>query len=168
MESWYSKENLESETDIVDAIEEGKIVKVSLSYAKKEGLAILRKPLIKTFQEPKKNRQFEQEERLSMDDLRRPLRPKKSQVIASLIENFQWEIAKKRRAIGLSRKQLALAINETESTIKLIENGIFPKDDFVIINKIQEIHPINNQQNASNDINNTKISNLIYQSILMV
>ncbi len=143
MKSWYSEETPESETDMVDAIEEGKIVKVPLSYAKKEDLPILRKPLIKTFQEPKKNKQFEHEERLSIDDLRKPLRPEKSQVVASLVENFQWEIAKKRRAIGLSRKQLAVAISETESTIKLIENGIFPKDDFIIINKIQEYLKIN-------------------------
>ena len=138
MKSWSFEPSPEPQSELVDAIEEGKIVKVSLDYAKKEGLTILRKSTMPSFHELKKTKQFSQEERISIDELRKPLRAKKSQVIASLIENFQWEIAKKRRSLGFSRKQLALSINESESAIKLLENGILQKDDFVLINKIQE------------------------------
>ena len=138
-------EYLESE-DNVEAIEEGKIVKVSERYAKREGLPILRRPTPKIFH-PKKQ---EEEKRISFDDLRKPLNWRKSQVFSELIENFHWEISKKRRQIGLSRKQLALDIKESENTIKLVENGILPKDDFKIINKIQERLNINLRKDNKN------------------
>ncbi len=126
--------------DNVEAIEEGKIVKVSERYAKREGLPILRRPSTKVFSHPKKQ---EEEKRISFDDLRKPLNWRKSQVFSELTENFHWEISKKRRQIGLSRKQLASSINESENTKKLVENGILPKDDFKIINKLQERLNIN-------------------------
>ncbi len=135
METW----DTESGTDIVEAIEEGKIVRVTESYAKIEGLPIIRKPIAK--RHPKKN--TEEDPRLTFEDFRKPLNWKKNQVVSELSENFQWEIARKRKERGLTRRQLAKAIEETESNIKLLENGILPRNDFVIINKIQTFFNIN-------------------------
>lgn len=140
MKSWHISADQESE-ETVDAIEEGKIVKVSINYAKKEGLPILRKHVIPSYEKPIK-KYSEPEERITLDDLRKPLN-QKSQVASELVENFHWVISKKRRQIGLSRKQLAISIKESESILKLIENGIIPKDDFIVINKIQERLKIN-------------------------
>lgn len=130
MEPWQSA----SENELVEAIEEGRIVKVSEDYAKREGLPILRKQQPKITKPQKKETE---EKRLFIDDLRKPLNWKKSQVMAELVDNFQWEVAKKRRQLGITRKQLAASISEPEYVLKLIENGILPKDDFIIINKLQ-------------------------------
>src|SRR3989338_3282633 len=131
MEPWQST----SESNLVEAIEEGRIVKVSEDYAKREGLPILRK------QQPKipkpAQKKDSEEKRLFIDDLRKPLKALKSQVMTELVDNFQWEIAKKRRQLAITRKQLAASISEPEYVLKLLENGILPKDDFVIINKLQ-------------------------------
>lgn len=134
METWHQ----ESKENLVDAIEEGKIVKVSQEYALREHLPIIRKPNIETLPLPKKNKSL-----LPFEELRKPLNYNKSQVITELVDNFHWQIAKERRSIGMSRKSLGESINESEETLKLIENGILPKDDFVIINKIQSFLHIN-------------------------
>ncbi len=137
MEPWHA----EAQSDLVDVIEEGKIVRVPESYAKKEGLPILRKTIIK--KQPIKKRKDEEEARITFEDLRKPLNWKKSQVVAELVENFHWLITKKRKECNLTRRQLAKAIEESENNIKLIENGILPRNDFVILNKIQSVLNIN-------------------------
>ena len=136
MQPWIPE--LENQ-DYVEAIEEGKIVKVTEEYAKLEGLPILRRYTPQKVQEKKKQ---EKTTYLLFDDFRKPLKPK-SQVLLELIENFHWQISKKRREFGLTRRQLAQKINEPEYYIKMLENGILPKDDFVIINKIQSALNIN-------------------------
>lgn len=137
MEIW----NPESDNNLVDAIEEGKIVKVTEEYARLECLPILRKQTPKIHISKKK--QKEDEPRLSFDDFRKPLNWRKSQVLSELMENFHWQISKRRRQLGLARRQLAQRINESEYHIKMIENGTLPKDDFVIINKLQIFLGIN-------------------------
>lgn len=128
---------------LVDAIEEGRIVRVPEQYAKREGLTILRKSLIEQKEKIQQKVQKQDEIRPSLDELRKPLSYKKNQVASELIENFQWEIAKTRRQKSLSRRQFAKMINEPESLIKLLENGIVPGNDFIIINKIQSVLNIN-------------------------
>ncbi len=136
MQPWIQ----ESENqDYVEAIEEGKIVKVPKNYAILEGLPILRK-----YAPPKVQEKEKQEEtpHLLFDDFRKPLKPK-SQVLLELIENFHWQISKKRRELGLTRRQLAKKTGEPDYHIKMLENGILPKDDFVIVNKIQSALNLN-------------------------
>ncbi len=142
MEPWYSGANPE----IVEAIEEGKIVRVHESYAKKEGLLIIRKAEVK--KEVKKKP--EEPEKLYFEDFRRPLNWKNSQVVAELSNNFNWEISKRRKELGLTRRQLAKAINDTENNIKMLENGALPKNDFIIINKIQSYLNINLRKDKKN------------------
>jgi ribosome-binding protein aMBF1 (putative translation factor) len=128
MEPWHPSE---SEENLVEAIEEGRIVKVPKEHALREGLPILRK------QQPSSIVKPNEKSLLSFEKFRKPLNYKSSQVFQELADNFHWLITKKRRYLGLTRKQLALSINESEETIKQIENGILPKDDFKTINKIQ-------------------------------
>jgi len=42
-----------------------------------------------------------------------------------------------RRAKKLTQKQFAEAIEESEEAIKMAEKGVLPKDDFVLVNKIE-------------------------------
>ena len=58
-------------------------------------------------------------------------------MILELIPNFNWEIAKARRTKGLTRKHLGRLVNADEDSIKLLENGLLPSPDFILINKIQ-------------------------------
>ncbi len=143
MKPWQS----ESQSDLVDAIEEGRIVKVPESYAKREGLTILRKQLIASQSMQKKQKQ--EEHYLSFDDFRKPLK-QKSQVLSELAENFHWEIKKKRRELGITRGKLANDIGEPEHALRLMENGIIQKDDFVIINKLQDYFKINLRKDKAN------------------
>ena len=144
--------DFQTQDNLVEAIEEGRIVRVSESYAKREGLPILRKS--KSEQHQNKNvsqdakkiiqREFrdERSKRL-LDYLRKPSGWKEKQVISELIQNFNWEISRTRKARGITRKQLASLIGTDEDSIKLIENGLLPSPDFVIINKIQTALNIN-------------------------
>jgi ribosome-binding protein aMBF1 (putative translation factor) len=131
-------------TEMVDAIKDGKIVRVQKSYAKREGLLILGKPKEIKEEVPNYSKSKPVEEkRMLLDDYRRPLKWAQNQVVKELITNFNWEISKARRNRNWSRRQLADAINEKEDVVKMLENGILPKDDFVLINKIQDVLKIN-------------------------
>jgi len=54
-----------------------------------------------------------------------------------MIDNFHWVIMRARRAKKLNQKQFAEAIEESEEAIKIAEEGILPKNDFVLVNKIE-------------------------------
>ena len=136
--------------EYVEAIEEGKIVRVLESYAKREGLPILRKSSVQEVQEKSANQSQEfsskvkEENKRSFSEyLQNPKNWKKSQVTSELIENFHWQIRAERKKKNLTRRQLAKLLNEKEENIKLIEAGIFPANDFILVNKIQEKLGIN-------------------------
>ena len=147
----------DSSERMVEAIEEGKIVKVSESYAKKEGLLILRKePIPQSFSEKmgyrkpgiieeKKEKKFF----IPMDDLRKPLKRKGDDITKDLIENFHWKIVQRRRERGLTRKQVANAIGESELDLKVIENGVLPANNFVLISKLEDYYGMALRKNKS-------------------
>lgn len=141
---------MDKQMKLVEAIEEGKIVNVPEEYAIREGLPILRKPQIEATgigNADKKNidtkdlRGVDRKEIFGLN-FRKPWR-KRNDVIDSLIDNFHWVIAAKRRQLGITRKKLADAISANEIDVKMIENGVLPSDDFVLISKIQNHLGIN-------------------------
>src|SRR3989344_6779959 len=135
-----------NENTFVEAIENGRIIKVLEAYAKKEGLPILRKSIqsqnsqqrvqIDVKNKIEKEYRDERSKRL-LDHLRKPSGWKEKQVISELVQNFNWQIARRRRDRGMTRKQLAKLTGSDEDSIKLIENGLLPSPDFVLVNKIQ-------------------------------
>ena len=128
------------ESEKVEVIEEGKIVEVSEDYALREGLPILRKSSINVEENSEKveSRKEEEERRLLMDDYRKPLDWRDNKIVKELVDNFHWHILRERRRKGISRKEFSEGIGESENTIKMIENGTMPKNDFDLINKIQD------------------------------
>ena len=139
---------MEKESKFVDAIEEGKIVKVSEFYAKREGLPILRKSTtIQTQSVPLRARPEREAQPRSRSDLydylKKPADWKEKQVLSELVENFHWRIRMERRKKGVTKKQLAQMIGEKEEVIRTIEYGRLPTKDFVLINKIQKALGIN-------------------------
>ncbi len=55
-----------------------------------------------------------------------------------LIDNFQWYIQKARRKKGLSQRQLADELAESETIIKMIENTEIPENGERVIKKIEQ------------------------------
>ena len=106
----------------VEAIQEGRIVRVSEEYARKEGLLVLKK-----FMRFEPNEEVKEEEvedrRLLMDDFRKPLDWKDKGIAKELIDNFYWHISRERRRRGITRGEFAKAIGESENTIKMIPPG---------------------------------------------
>jgi len=143
----------EPNENFVEAIEEGRIVKVSESYAQKERLPILRKPSVgqmqKTYSQlPPKTKESDYEKQLEMNlkirkEMEKPPSWQEKQVLSSLIDNFNWHILKERKRKGLTRKQLARLIGIPENNLRIIEYGRLPSNDFVLIHKIQEALEIN-------------------------
>ncbi|MFH1290565.1 MAG: hypothetical protein ABIH92_04095 [Nanoarchaeota archaeon] len=139
---------MEYQERLVEAIEEGKIVKVSEHYAKREGLVILKKPEIR-INNPSTTPSY-----FSRDSKRERVKPlshyletkpdwRQQQVLQELVDNFHWQIRMNRRRLGLTRKQLAKMINEPDEDLRILETGHLPSKDFVLINKIQKALGIN-------------------------
>lgn len=125
---------------MVDALKEGEIVTVPEAQALEEDLFILRRheatsSKILVAEVPNKSsaikwKSYEPEY-------------KKNNVIRELLDNFHWEIVKARKSMNLSRKQLADAIGTNEQSLRMLENGELPSDDFILINKVQNRLKIN-------------------------
>jgi ribosome-binding protein aMBF1 (putative translation factor) len=131
---------------IVEAIFEGKIVRVSEEYANREGLLIVKRPQAEPAQAKAPPWQYEKNygrKVVSVEKLRKPIGYYKNNVVKELIENFQWEILHARKVKNITRKQLANAVGINEEMMKMIENGILPEDNFIIINKVQDYLHIN-------------------------
>lgn len=127
---------------MVEAIEEGKIVRVTEDYAKREGLIVLKRydPPAAAPTAPGYNISKKAEPVKSMRDYLEK-RPdwREKQVTSELLENFNWVVRNERRRRGLTRKQLAKMINEPEENIKMVEAGYLPAKDFILVNKIQGV-----------------------------
>jgi ribosome-binding protein aMBF1 (putative translation factor) len=85
----------------------------------------------------------EEKKFVGFDELRKPLKSKESELAKELIENFHWELLKKRKARNLTRKQVALTVGESEENLKLIEAGILPESNFILVNKLENYYGIN-------------------------
>ena len=68
---------------------------------------------------------------------------KKQQVTQELVDNFNWQIRIERKRKGLTRKQFSKILKVSEESMKMIEAGFLPTNDFILINKIQEHLEIN-------------------------
>ncbi|MEK6888537.1 MAG: hypothetical protein AABW80_00330 [Nanoarchaeota archaeon] len=131
----------------VEAIDDGRIVRVPEEYARQEGLPIIRrsepefKPAIRVDIKLDPARR-EKRGILSFEDFRKPLKSA-SQVEKELLDNFPWLVAKKRKERNMTRRQLAKALSLDEYEVMMFERGILLKDDFILINKLQQYFQIN-------------------------
>lgn len=128
---------------LVEAIEEGKIVSVRESYAKREGLLILRRvpPSINqqnAVVQQNARKHARDEGHLLFDDFRKPLRVSAGSITQHLVPNFHWIIREKRRVMGITRKKCSRELGISENDLKLLENGIFPSNDFGLATRLGE------------------------------
>jgi len=129
---------------VVEAIHEGRLVRAYEDDALREGLFILR--FIDAIPGQEKKVKPEEEKKLLFDDYRRPLR-NKDNVTKELSDNFHWAIMGKRKSRGMTRKQFADAVRASENDIKMIENGVLPSPDFVLVNRIEQYCGISLRKN---------------------
>jgi len=128
--------------DFVEALEDGRIVRVTKEYAIREGLMILKnyerpKPAVKEERQPLYTR-YRSESRgyVDLDKYRKPLKSNDT-ILASLIDNFSWVITSTRKSRNLTRKQLADVLGVSEDEVKTIEMGRLPRNDYVLVNKLE-------------------------------
>jgi ribosome-binding protein aMBF1 (putative translation factor) len=129
-----------STDEFVEAIKEGEIIRVPESVAIEEDLFILRRVLQPASGPVEVERKPDAVGKiLRLDEWKKGKFNKgNNNVVKDLVDNFHWEIARMRRVKGISRKQLADKVGVDEEEIKMIELGELPRDDFVLINRIEE------------------------------
>lgn len=67
-----------------------------------------------------------------------PILEKPEDLVFKLVDNFKWVIQMERRRKGLTVKQLAEALRESESAINLLEKGIVPSKSFDLIQSLEQ------------------------------
>ena len=65
-------------------------------------------------------------------------KPEADELVFKLVDNFKWAIMTARRRRGLSAKQLAEAIGESESAINMLEKGIVPSKSMSLIRTLEQ------------------------------
>ncbi len=124
----------------VEAIENGRIVKVSEEYAIQEGLLIIRRRQndLGFAANPEAARSL-----TTSKFVGRKFKPYylKNDLLSELKENFQWELQKQRRLRNLSKRQLAKLSDVSEDTIATLERGEIP-DNFVALSKLEAFYGI--------------------------
>lgn len=148
-----------SDTRYVEAIKDGEIIKVPERVAREEDLFVLRRleapakaPIIPDKRiDPIsiKSSSYLSEWKIGKAGYKR------NNVASDLIDNFQWEISRQRRKRNISRKQLADAVQAKEEELKFVEMGQLPRDDFVLISRIENYLKINLRKNkdSGKDVN---------------
>ncbi len=142
----------EAEDEIVRAIYGTHIQDVCRGCAETEGIAILKKPTAEQLKESE--RPFTVDERLERltgvkrrdklmpiihDFIRaKPSHKKQDYSYLKIIDNFQWHVKNARRRMKVSTFQLARDIAESESVIKMIEEGNLPGEPEEVIRKLEQ------------------------------
>lgn len=126
---------------MVEAIEDGKIVRVSKDYALREGLLILRNAFASAQSENTSKKKFDDEVEGSSNFIETCsfLKKKGQDETRELIPCFHWTISQVRRKKNLTRGQLAQMLGVNVQQLKLIENGVLPKNGLMLIRKIEEV-----------------------------
>jgi ribosome-binding protein aMBF1 (putative translation factor) len=73
-----------------------------------------------------------------------------------LIDNFHWIIMRARRRKKLTQEQLARELSESETAIKMAEQGILPEDDHRLVNKLESFLGINLRRNPGKKPDETR------------
>lgn len=169
-------------TRLYDAISKEGIEKICYDCSVKENIPIIKRPTTLQLKEAesrpinysqyrKTKEQINEEERkkeiekqdISLRDLVNKNYiskvPKMENPQVELIDNFHWNIMRKRRQKHITQKQLAEAIGESEAAIRMAERGILPQDDYRLINKIEKYLLIRLRKNPEKLLSPYQIEN---------
>jgi ribosome-binding protein aMBF1 (putative translation factor) len=151
------------------AISNKGIVKVCGDCNSIEKLPIMRKPTDNQISESKMPRQASVQERLGNMNRNRlasrevnlrsivdkDYNSKKMVPPSDLVPNFHWTIQRIRRARRISREEFAKAINETDATIRMIEQGFVPDSNYKVISKIENYLQVSLRKQGSSGFPDT-------------
>jgi len=148
------------EVKLSDAIYENDLVKVCERCAVTENIPVLRKPSTSQLKAAERSQGvYERLKRLSgswedegmhksiLDEIKKLdehpelEKPDESRPF-NLIRNFHWHVARARRNRGLSLRQLAWAIGESETALKMVERGELPEEPEKLIKKLEQFFQI--------------------------
>jgi ribosome-binding protein aMBF1 (putative translation factor) len=76
----------------------------------------------------------------------------KENLPSELIDNFNWVIMRRRRAMKLSHVQLAEKIHEPEVIVTSLEKGILPKEYYSLLKKVESVLGIRLFKDLTRDI----------------
>ena len=152
-------------TKLYHAISNRGIVKICGDCNSLEKFPIMKKPTEEQISESKTMRPKSVQERLNnMNRMKlggnevnlrtlvdRNLKSHMVQVPADIIPNFHWTIQRIRRVKRISREEFAKGIGESESTVRMIEQGVLPEDNYKIINKIEGFLKISLRKEGSSE-----------------
>ncbi len=149
-----------NEIRLYDSIFNGRICKVCERCSIIENILLIKKPEASKLKESEKNFRvydrlkqikgivkqktpdsFFREDKLKKLDSN-PLYELPEKEKLNLIDHFHWEIMKNRRRKGLSQRQLAELIGESEILIQMIEKENLPENPEVLIRKLEQFFQI--------------------------
>ena len=160
-----------AEVRLFDAIYEGRMAKICERCSIIENVPIIKKPGVSQLKEAEMGRvgvydrmkrlsgikdakeetTFFREDRLKELDKKPELElPEKEKL--NLVEHFYWQIMQNRRRKGLSQKQLAEAISESEVAIEMIEKAKFPENAEILIKKLEQFFQIRLRKLSSEEL----------------
>lgn len=146
---------LGNEVKLFDAVHNGKIIKICERCSIIENIPVIKKPSASQLKESEKSMrvydrmkrlmglgQSKSEETFFLRDKLKELdnnpwleRPEEKPL--ELIDFFYWEIMKTRRRKGLSQKQLANYLGESEKAIQMMEKGNLPENPRILVDKLE-------------------------------
>lgn len=88
----------------------------------------------------------------------RNLKERKAKQPVDLVDNFHWTIQRIRRNRKITREQFAKGIGEPESTVRMIEQGILPENNYKIISKIESYLGISLKKPGTTGFPNTAVT----------
>ena len=160
-----------AEVRLFDAIYEGRMAKICERCSIIENVPIIKKPGVSQLKEAEMGRvgvydrmkrlsgikdakeeiTFFREDRLKELDKKPELElPEKEKL--NLVEHFYWQIMQNRRRKGLSQKQLAEVLSESEVAIEMIEKAKFPENAEILIKKLEQFFQIRLRKLSSEEL----------------
>jgi len=157
------------EVKLHDAIYENDLIKVCERCAITESIPILRKPSTSqlkaaersygVYERLKRISGKEEKERLHesvLDKIKKldenPDIEKPDEKPFNLISNYHWRVARARRNRGLSQTQLAWALGESETAIKMVEKGDLPEEPEKLIKKLEQFFQIHLKERTPEEL----------------
>ncbi len=148
------------EVRLFDAVYEGRMGKICERCSIIENVPIIKKPDSAKLRESEKGvgvyermkrlsgikdlgkeKTFFREDKLKELD-KNPILELPEKERLDLVYHFHWEIMKNRRRKGLSQKQLAEEISESEIAIEMIEKAKFPENAEALIRKLEQFFQV--------------------------
>jgi len=147
------------EVRLFDAIYEGRMSKLCERCSIIENIPLIKTPnpsqlkesetlrvsdrmkQISGFRGPERKETFFKEDKLNELDKNPELElPEKNSL--NLVDHFHWEVMKHRRRKGLSERQLAELLGESEVAIQMLEKAKLPQNAEILIKKLEQFYQI--------------------------